>query len=262
MIKRLEDYFGFSGLGANWRTEILAGATTFVTMAYIVFVNPSILREAGIPYQAATIATCLSAALGSILMGAYAKYPIAMAPGMGLNAYFTFVVVKGLGIPWQTALGAVFLSGVLFLVLTLVGVRQWIVEAIPSELYAAVSAGIGLFIAFVGLRNAGIVVANPATIVAMGDLTTPAAALALFGLILIAGLQAWGVRATMLIGMVATSRRLCPEACLRSFSSSFLSTSSITSARWWLSPRRRDSLTKTIGFHAWTASSCATLPRP
>ena len=205
LLTRLENYFEFSRLGTNWRTEILAGATTFITMAYIVFVNPSILRDAGVPYAAATIATCLSAALGSILMGAYARYPIAMAPGMGLNAYFAFVVVKGMGVPWQTALGAVFVSGVLFLVLTLAGVRQWIVAAIPHELYAAVSAGIGLFIAFIGLRNAGIIVANQATTVGMGQLATPGPALALFGLILIAALQAWGVRASMLIGIVVTA---------------------------------------------------------
>jgi len=205
LLTRLENYFEFSRLGTNWRTEILAGATTFITMAYIVFVNPSILRDAGVPYAAATIATCLSAALGSILMGAYARYPIAMAPGMGLNAYFAFVVVKGMGVPWQTALGAVFVSGVLFLVLTLAGVRQWIVAAIPHELYAAVSAGIGLFIAFIGLRNAGIIVANQATTVGMGQLATPGPALALFGLVLIAALQAWGVPASMLVGIVVTA---------------------------------------------------------
>ena len=205
LLTRLENYFEFSRLGTNWRTEILAGATTFITMAYIVFVNPSILRDAGVPYAAATIATCLSAALGSILMGAYARYPIAMAPGMGLNAYFAFVVVKGMGVPWQTALGAVFVSGVLFLVLTLAGVRQWIVAAIPHELYAAVSAGIGLFIAFIGLRNAGIIVANQATTVGMGQLATPGPALALFGLVLIAALQAWGIPASMLVGIVVTA---------------------------------------------------------
>jgi len=205
LLTRLENYFEFSRLGTNWRTEILAGATTFITMAYIVFVNPSILRDAGVPYAAATIATCLSAALGSILMGAYARYPIAMAPVMGLNAYFAFVVVKGMGVPWQTALGAVFVSGVLFLVLTLAGVRQWIVAAIPHELYAAVSAGIGLFIAFIGLRNAGIIVANQATTVGMGQLATPGPALALFGLVLIAALQAWGVPASMLVGIVVTA---------------------------------------------------------
>src|SRR5580692_8752939 len=158
-LSRLERYFEFERLGTSWRTEILAGATTFVTMAYIVFVNPSILREAGMPFQAVVAATCFCAAFGSIVMGAFARYPIALAPGMGLNAYFTYTVVKGMGVPWETALGAVFLSGVAFLVLTLAGIRQFIVEAIPTELYSAVAAGIGLFIALIGLRNAGLVVA-------------------------------------------------------------------------------------------------------
>src|SRR4249919_3754160 len=140
---RLERYFEFKRLGTNWRTEILAGITTFMTMAYIVFVNPSILHEAGMPLAGVTAATCLSAAFGSILMGAIARYPLALAPGMGLNAYFTYSVVKGMGVPWQTALGAVFISGVAFLLLTVLGIRQWIISAIPAELYAALSAGIG-----------------------------------------------------------------------------------------------------------------------
>src|SRR5947209_9520172 len=123
---RLEQYFEFQKLGADWRTEILAGFTTFMTMAYIIFVNPAMLHEAGMPLAAVTAATCLSAAAGSFLMGGYAKYPIALAPGMGLNAYFTYSVVKGMGVAWQTALGAVFISGAAFLVLTLAGVRQLI----------------------------------------------------------------------------------------------------------------------------------------
>src|SRR5580692_8487481 len=174
MIRNLERYFEFDRLGTNWRTEILAGLTTFVTMAYIVFVNPSILHEAGMPFKAVVAATCFCAAFGSILMGALARYPIALAPGMGLNAYFTYTVVKGMGVPWETALGAVFLSGVTFLVLTVIGIRQLIFNAIPPELYAAVAAGIGLFIAIIGLRNSGIVVANPATLVGLGDLHAPA----------------------------------------------------------------------------------------
>jgi AGZA family xanthine/uracil permease-like MFS transporter len=140
----LESYFQFSELNANWKTEILAGLTTFITMAYIVFVNPSILHDAGMPVAGVFAATCISAAFGTMLMGAVARYPIALAPGMGLNAYFTYTVVKGMGVPWETALGAVFLSGVAFLILTLAGVRQWIMAAIPPSLYAAVSAGIGL----------------------------------------------------------------------------------------------------------------------
>jgi adenine/guanine/hypoxanthine permease len=127
----LESYFDFTSLGTGWRTEILAGLTTFMTMAYIVFVNPAILHETGMPLAAVTAATCLSAAIGSFLMGGFAKYPIALAPGMGLNAYFTYTVVKGMGIPWQAALGAVFLSGVAFVILTALGVRQLIISAIP-----------------------------------------------------------------------------------------------------------------------------------
>jgi AGZA family xanthine/uracil permease-like MFS transporter len=205
MRSRLEEYFEFQALGTNWRTEILAGFTTFMTMAYIVFVNPSILQEAGIPVAAATAATCISAAAGSLLMGAFARYPIALAPGMGLNSYFTYVVVKAMGVPWQAALGAVFLSGVAFLILTVVGARQLILAAIPHELYAAVAAGVGLFIALIGFRNSGIVVASPATIVTMGSLRQSGTALAVFGLLLIAALLAWRVRAAMLIGILATT---------------------------------------------------------
>ena len=201
----LERYFEFQRLNTSWKTEILAGITTFVTMAYIVFVNPSILKDAGMPVPAVFAATCLSAAFATILMGVFARYPIALAPGMGLNAYFTYTVVKGMGVPWETALGAVFLSGIAFLILTLAGIRQWIIAAIPPALYAAVSAGIGLFIAFIGLRNAGIIVANQATTVGMGQLATPGPALALFGLVLIAALQAWGVPASMLVGIVVTA---------------------------------------------------------
>jgi AGZA family xanthine/uracil permease-like MFS transporter len=205
MRQRLEKYFGFETLGTNWRTEILAGVTTFVTMAYIIFVNPSILREAGMPFTAVVAATCLSAAAGSLMMGLFARYPIALAPGMGLNAYFTYVVVKGMGIPWQVALGAVFLSGLLFIVLTLGGVIKHVVAAIPTELYSAIAAGIGLFLALIGFRNAGIIVPNPSTTVAMGNLRDPNTLLAIFGLLLMAALLAWRVKAAMLIGILATT---------------------------------------------------------
>ncbi len=202
---RLERYFQFKELNTTWRTEILAGFTTFMTMAYIVFVNPAILHDAGMPLAAVTAATCLSAAIGSFLMGGLAKYPIALAPGMGLNAYFTYTVVKGMGVPWQAALGAVFISGVAFFLLTALGVRQLIIATIPYELYAAVAAGVGLFIALIGFRNSGIIVTNPATTVAIGNLRAPGTALALAGLLLIAALMAWRVRAAMLIGILATT---------------------------------------------------------
>ena len=201
----LERYFEFKRLNTTWKTEILAGLTTFITMAYIVFVNPSILKDAGMPVPAVFASTCIAAAFATIMMGAFARYPIAMAPGMGLNAYFTYTVVKGMGVTWQTALGAVFLSGVAFLILTVTGVRQWIIASIPAELYAAVSAGIGLFIAFVGLRNAGIVKADPATIVTMGNLHDPNVALAVFGILIIATLQAYKLRAAILLGILATT---------------------------------------------------------
>jgi AGZA family xanthine/uracil permease-like MFS transporter len=202
---QLERYFEFRELGANWRTEILAGCTTFVTMAYIIFVNPSILHETGMPLPAVIAATCLCAAFGSVLMGVFARYPIALAPGMGLNAYFTYTVVKGLGVPWQTALGAVFLSGVAFLLLTAVGVRRMIVSAIPFELYSAVAVGIGFFIALIGLHNAGIIIASPSTLVTMGNLKSPDTLLALVGLLLISALIARGVRGAILLGMFATT---------------------------------------------------------
>jgi AGZA family xanthine/uracil permease-like MFS transporter len=205
MRQKLEAYFEFAALGATWKTEILAGFTTFMTMAYIVFVNPSILHETGMPLAGVTAATCLSAALGSFLMGGLARYPIALAPGMGLNAYFTYAVVKGLGIPWQAALGAVFLSGVAFFLLTALGIRQLILNAIPPELYAAVAAGVGLFIAFIGFRNSGIIASSPATTVTLGNLAYPSTALAIFGLILTAALLAWRLRAAMLIGILTTT---------------------------------------------------------
>ena len=205
MIKRLESYFEFDRLGTNWRTELLAGFTTFLTMAYIVLVNPSILSASGMPLAAVTAATCLSAAFGSILMGAIARYPIALAPGMGLNAYFTYVVCLKMHIPWQTALGAVFLSGIIFLALTASGIRQMILHAIPHELYAAVASGIGLFIAFIGFRNAGLVVGDPETLVTLGNIRSPAPALALFGLILMVALEVKKVKGAILIGVLTTT---------------------------------------------------------
>lgn len=204
-MKALERYFEFERLGTTWRQEAIAGLTTFLAMAYIIFVNPSILADAGMPVAAVTAATCVSAGLASILMGAVARYPIAMAPGMGLNAYFTYGVVKGMGVPWQTALGAVFLSGVLFLLLTALGVRRWIVESIPRPLYSAVAVGIGLFIALIGLRNAGIVTAHPATMLTLGNLRAPATLLALGGLLLTAALLVLRVRASLLLGAAATT---------------------------------------------------------
>ncbi|CAN5609780.1 NCS2 family permease [soil metagenome] len=201
----LDRYFSLSQRGTSTRTEVLAGFTTFLTMAYIVLVNPAILGQAGMPVASVAAATCFAAAFASILMGVVANTPLALAPGMGLNAYFSFTVVQQMGIPWPVALGCVLISGVAFLVLTLTGVRQMIVAVIPPHLFAAVAGGIGLFIGFIGLKNAGIIVANPATFVALGDLTAPGAALALFGLLVIGALSVWNVRGAMLIGIVGTT---------------------------------------------------------
>lgn len=202
--QRLELYFDFAALSADWKTEILAGVTTFMTMAYIIFVNPSILHDAGMPLAGVTAATCLAAAIGSLLMGGFARYPIALAPGMGLNAYFAYVVVKKMGVDWHVALGAVLISGIVFFGLTAAGIRQMIVNAIPHELYSAVAAGVGLFIAFIGLRNAGIVVADSATLVNLGNLNAPATLLALAGLVLTGALLCLRVNAAILIGVIAT----------------------------------------------------------
>ena len=205
MLKRLEAYFEFAHLGTNWRTEILAGVTTFLTMAYIVLVNPAILADAGVPLPAVTAATCLSAAFGSILMGIVARYPIALAPGMGLNAYFTYTVCIKMHVPWQVALGAVFLSGVIFLAITAAGIRQMILRAIPHQLYAAVASGIGLFIAFIGFQHAGLVVRDANTLVGMGNFRNPTAVLTLLGLILMVALEVKKVRGSILIGVLSVT---------------------------------------------------------
>lgn len=202
---RLDRYFALSDRSTSVRTEVLAGMTTFLTMAYIVLVNPAILGQAGMPVASVAAATCFAAAFASILMGLVANTPLALAPGMGLNAYFSFTVVQQMGVPWPVALGCVFISGIAFLALTLTGVRQMIVAVIPMYLFSAVAGGIGLFIGFIGLKNAGIVVANPATFVALGNLRAPGAELALFGLLLIGALSVWNVRGAILIGIVATT---------------------------------------------------------
>ena len=201
----LNRFFKLQAHGTTVRTELLAGLTTFLTMAYIVVVNPVILGAAGMPAAGVAGATCFAAAFGSILMGLATNYPLALAPGMGLNAYFTFTVVKSMGVPWQTALGCVFLSGAAFLILTLAGVRQLIMNAVPRALFAAVAGGVGLFIAFIGLADAGVIVAKPGTLVGLGNLTNSTAALSLLGLLVIAALQAWRVKGAMLLGILMTA---------------------------------------------------------
>jgi adenine/guanine/hypoxanthine permease len=187
------------------RREMMAGITTFATMAYVVVVNPRILSEAGMPVQGVLFATCISAALATLIMGVWANYPIALAPGMSLNAYFTYSIVIGRGVPWQTALGVVFISGMLFLLLTLTNVREMIVNGIPDCLKYGTAAGIGLFIAFIGFRNARIIMAHPATFVAFGKVSEPQVLLAAGGLLLIASLMGRRIGSAILIGIAATA---------------------------------------------------------
>ncbi len=201
----LERWFKLAENRTSVRQEMLGGLTTFVTMAYIIVVNPRILAEAGMPIDGVLFATCVSAAVATLVMGLWANYPIALAPGMSLNAYFTYSVVIGRGIPWQTALGVVFLSGVLFLILTLTRVREQIVNGIPDCLKFSTAAGIGLFIAFIGLRNAKIVVANPATFLGLGSFADPHVQIAAFGLILTAILVTRRVGGAILMGIVITA---------------------------------------------------------
>lgn len=179
----LETLFRLTENQTTVRTEVIAGVTTFLTMAYILFVNPDILAAAGMDKEAVFVATCLAAAFGTLVMGLYANYPIALAPGMGLNAFFAFVIVKGMGVSWEVALGAVFVSGVLFLILSVLPVREWIINSIPRSQKLAIAAGIGLFLGFIGLKGAGIVVADPATFVTVGDLTAWPALLAALGFV-------------------------------------------------------------------------------
>src|SRR5271169_1472574 len=185
-----ERVFHLSENHTTVRRELLAGLTTFMTMAYVVVVNPRILSAAGMPVDGVLFATCFSAALATLVMGVWANYPIALAPGMSLNAYFTYSIVLGRGIPWQTALGVVLLSGVLFLILTLTNIREHIVNDIPDCLKHGTAAGIGFFIAFIGLRNAKMIVANTATFVTLGKSSDHQVQLAALGLILIAVLMA------------------------------------------------------------------------
>jgi len=199
----LERWFQLSAHGTSVRTEVMAGVTTFLTMAYIIFVNPDILSAAGMPKDSVFVATCLAAGLGSGIMGLYANYPIALAPGMGLNAYFAFAVVKGMGFTWQAALGAVFISGMLFIFVSLFRIREAIVNAIPRSLKFAISAGIGLFLAIVGLKNAGIITAHPATLLTLGDLHNPGALLATAGFILIVALEQRKVPGAIIIGILS-----------------------------------------------------------
>ncbi|QNA89100.1 NCS2 family permease [Massilia sp. Dwa41.01b] len=201
----LDNYFKLSASGTTVRTELLAGLTTFLTMAYIIFVNPSILGDAGMPKESVFVATCLVAALGSAVMGLYANYPIGMAPGMGLNAYFAYAVVLGMGVAWPAALGAVFISGCLFILVSVLGLRGMIVNGIPHSLRTAITVGLGMFLALIALKNAGIVVGSEPTLVKAGDLHKPEAIMAIAGFLLIVTLDRLRVRGAILIGIVAVT---------------------------------------------------------
>ena len=201
----LESYFKLNEHGTTVRREVLAGVTTFLTMAYITFVNPAILADTGMDFGAVFVATCVAAAFGTLVMGLYANYPIALAPGMGLNAFFTYGVVLGMGHAWQTALGAVFLSGVLFVILSVLPVREWLINSIPRTLKMAISAGIGLFLGIIALKNAGIVVDHPATLVTLGDMSAAAALLAMLGFVLIVALSHRQVPGAVIIGILVVT---------------------------------------------------------
>lgn len=200
----LDRFFRLQENRTGIATELLAGFTTYLAMSYIIFVNPAILAGAGMDFGAVFVATCVAAALGTLIMGLYANYPVALAPGMGLNAYFVFVAVPELGGDWRTALGCVFLSGLLFLALSLSPLREWLINAIPRSLKSAIAAGIGFFLALIGLKNAGIVVGDPATLVTMGKLAQPAL-FAAGGFILLAALEARRVPGAIIISVLAVT---------------------------------------------------------
>ena len=205
MTALLDRWFTLTSRGTTVQTELTAGVTTFLTMAYIAFVNPQILSDAGMPFDAVFVATCLSAALATLIMGLAANYPIALAPGMGLNAFFTYGVVLGMDYTWEVALGAVFVSGLLFFAVSVLPIRRWIMEAIPRGLKLAISAGIGLFLAIIALQNAGAIQASPATMVTTGSLFEPEPVLALLGFSTIVALAARGVPGAVMIGILGVS---------------------------------------------------------
>ena len=202
--------FGIKEAGSSVRTELMAGLTTFMTMGYIIFVNPSILADAGLPFDAVMVATCLASALGSALMGVLANYPIALSCGMGLNAFFAYTVVLTMKVSWQVALAAIFIEGLIFIVLTLTRIRESVVNGIPKSLKVGIAAGIGFFIALIGFKGAGIVVPNEATLVTMGDLTAKPVLIAIFGFLVSVTLECYHVRGAILWGILAATAASVP----------------------------------------------------
>ncbi|MBR1858611.1 MAG: NCS2 family permease, partial [Selenomonadaceae bacterium] len=205
ILNALERFFKLNEKGTTVRTEIIAGLTTFIALSYIMFVNPNILADAGIPKEAAIASTIWIAALASLVMGVVSNYPVALAPGMGLNAFFAYYVCGILGLHWTVALGAVFFSGVLFLILTIGGIRQAIINCVPQNLKFAIGVGIGLFIAFIGLKGTGIIIADPATFITLGHIAEPTTLLALFSLLMTGALMALNVQGSILIGIIVTT---------------------------------------------------------
>ena len=202
-ISFLDRFFKIKESGSSVRTEVLAGLTTFLAMSYILVVNPSILKDAGMDFGAVFVATCISSAFACMMMGLVANYPIALAPGMGLNAYFTYAVVKGMGISWQVALGAVFVSGIVFIILSLFKVREAIVNSLPNSLKYSIGGGIGLFLALVALKSAEVVVSNPNTLVSLGDIHSPQVLLTIVGFCFIVTLEHFRIRGGIIIGILA-----------------------------------------------------------
>lgn len=201
----LDAYFKITENNSTIRTEIIAGFTTFLTMGYIIFVNPDILAQAGIDRNAAFVATCLAAAIGTMLMGVVANYPIALAPGMGVNAFFTYTVVLGEGYSWQVALGSVFIAGILFLILSVLPIREWIINAIPRSQKMAIAAGIGLFLAIIALQNMSLVVDHPATLVTLGDLNQPTVLLSIFCFLMMVTLEVRKVPGAIIMSIITTT---------------------------------------------------------
>ena len=201
----LKQYFQFKERNTNYTTEIIAGITTFLTMAYIIILNPSVLSKTGMDFDGVFFATIIASVVGCLFMGIFANYPIAIAPSLATNAYFTFVVVISMGIPWQEALGAVFISALIFLLLSLTSFRQAVINSIPSSMKEGISAGIGLFISFVGLQNAHIIVASPSTLVTLGNLTDPITYMSLLGIFISVVLIINNVRGALFLGMIIIS---------------------------------------------------------
>ena len=204
-MSSLERYFGLEAAGTTVATEVRAGLVTFLTMSYILFVNPQILSEAGMPANDVAVATALASAAATLVMGLWANYPFALAPGMGLNAYFTYGIVQGLGVPWQVALAAVFVEGALFLILSVTGVRAALMRAIPTSLKIATMCGIGLLLAIIGFNSAGLIVDHPATLITLGDVRSPGVVLALLGLLVMTVLASARVRGAILIGILGVT---------------------------------------------------------